>query len=177
MTTRVSCHGRFFFVVVGPLIIHRVRSNGLIGDAGRNAIRVTTGYEPSVPVTTQALAQPEPFDDTAWNVAAEHDVVVGGYGLALANDFGEYVRDGPEMAVAGPGLYRVRVSVRQRDVRVPGLYHVQAWPATTAEAPRLLTGLDSLGHTLIQDEWIGGLEEPDDGDAHPLAYLPPGPPQ
>ncbi len=175
MPISVSCHGGFFFIAGGPFIIHRVRSNGLIGDAGRSAIRVTTGYETNVPVTTQALAEPEPFEYTAWDVAAEHDVVVGGYGLALANDFGEYVRDGPEMAVAGPGLYRVRVAVRGRDFHVPGLYHLQAWPTTTAEPPRLLTDLDPIGQTLVQDEWIGGLEEPDPGDLHPLAYLPPRP--
>lgn len=175
MPTTVSCHGRFFFVAGGPLIIYRFRSNGLIGDAGRNAIRVTTGHEPNVQVTTEALAAPVPFDYAAWDVAAEHDVLVGRYGLALGTDLGDYVRDGPELATAGPGLYRVRVSVRGRDFQAAGLYQVQAWPMTTPEAPRLLTDLDPIGHTLVQDEWIGGLDNPDLGDDDPLAYLPPPP--
>jgi hypothetical protein len=106
-----------------------------LADWQSGQVIVTVAAEYSVPIEVERLdrAPADDFDD--WQDAVEFSLHTEDARLHLVPLFGAARR--PNLATAGPGDYRLRLSARDRDA-APGrsvkeLHRLQVWPAPHAE--------------------------------------------
>jgi hypothetical protein len=128
---------------------------GILRDMGGQAVAVLTGLQSGViTVTARAVATSPAQVDSGWEVVAETDLD-SPEGIISVLDWGG--PDHPELgdlAIAGPGRYRLRVHARNRESKDEE-HHLLIWPAAEPAPPGLLTSMDSYGRLLTG-------EEPDD---------------
>jgi hypothetical protein len=161
---RVSVDYSQYWVAAGPDIEPGEEIvPGLLLGLGPQAVAVLTGVQ-SGRVTVSARAVPEPpaVAGAGWDVVAEADLDCP-EGVVSVCDWGGPGHDElGDLAIAGPGRYRVRVHTRNREPagrrRSAEEHHLLIWPVTQPAPPLLLTEMDACGRLLSG-------EEPDDAPA------------
>lgn len=130
---------------------------GLVIGMGLNGFAVLTGVdEGRLPVEIQALEEPPGSVDHGWDTVGEITVEsregsVRVAGWSLPGD-----EESTDLATGGPGLYRVRIHVRDRGVADAGesreQHLLQAWLVQEIAPPALVTGLDRFGRFYTGEE-------------------------
>lgn len=132
----------------------------LVSALGSEALRVTTGVGTGyLTVETDALHEPPEGAAEGWDVIGEIDISSTDGSIRVCDMFGGPSDGLSDLAAAGPGLYRVRVHVKDRrnvDGDSSEMHSLIAWPARSASTPRLLTALDTYGRY-----WTGELTPPE----------------
>jgi hypothetical protein len=123
---------------------------GLLIGMGRNGFAVLTGVAEGVlPVEVQPLEEPPGSVDEGWDAVGETTVESREGSIRVAGWSFPIDEESTELAAGGPGLYRVRIHVRDRGVADTGEsseHHLlQAWRVREAAPPALLRGLDRFG--------------------------------
>lgn len=123
---------------------------GLLIGTGPSSFAVLSGLGTGlVPVELQPLSESPASVAEGWDAIGEltidcldGSIRVAGWSLP-ADD------ESTELAASGPGLYRVRIHVRDRTAvnedESEERHLLQAWPVSEIEPPRMLTGLDTYG--------------------------------
>lgn len=134
---------------------------GLLIGTGPSSFAVLTGLGTGlVPVELQPLNGPPSSVDDGWDAigevtidSLEGSIRVAGWSLPVDEE-------STELAASGPGLYRVRIHVRDRTAvsedESTESHLLQAWPVSEMEPPRMLTSLDTYGRY-----WTGELKSPE----------------
>jgi len=130
---------------------------GLLIGMGPNGFAVLTGIEEgAVPVEVQALEERPGSVDEGWDAVGEATVESREGSIRVAGWSFPIDEESTQLAAGGPGLYRVRVHVRDRGVADAGEraeHHLlQAWPVREAAPPAMLSGLDRFGRLYTGEE-------------------------
>jgi hypothetical protein len=147
---RVSVDYHQYQVAAGPDIdVGDDRIPGLLGDLGPQAVVVITGLQwGKITVTAAAVPMAPTELDPGWDVIAETDLECPEGVIAVSDWAGPDHPELGELAIAGPGRYRLRVHARNRQAgeeRSREEHHLVIWPATEPAPPRLLTPMDAYG--------------------------------
>jgi hypothetical protein len=139
---------------------------GLLRDLGPQAVAVITGLQSgTITVTAQAVQAPPGDVAPGWDVIAETDLYCPEGIISVSDWAGPDHPELGELAIAGPGRYRLRVHARNREAgqeRSAEQHHLLIWPVTDATPPRLLTPMDAYGRVFSGE---------DDPEAPPLDAL------
>lgn len=150
-----------YWVAAGPDIDEpRDLIPGLLVGLGSQAVAVITGLQwGDVTVTARAVPEPCAEVDPGWDMVAETDLDCPEGMIAVCDWAGPGHDEVGELAINGPGRYRLRVHVRGRDhasvEQSAEEHHLLVWPAVRPAPSRLLTPMDAFGRVFI------GEEEPD----------------
>jgi hypothetical protein len=150
-TARVTADYHQYQVAAGPDI--DVRGDllpGLLAGLGPQAVAVITGLQyGDITVTAQALPAPPERAEPGWDVAGETDLECPEGEICVSDWAGPSHDELGNLAIGGPGRYRLRVHARHRDQaeedRSGEEHHLLIWPVTEPTPPRLLTPLDAWG--------------------------------
>lgn len=139
-------------IVVGDDIVP-----GLLRDLGPQTVAILTGlHSGTIAVTAEGLTAPPDRVAPAWDVVAETDLDCPDGTISVLDWGGPDHPELGELALGGPGRYRLRVHARDRHESTSGRtserHHLQAWPVSEARAPRLLTEMDARGRTLAGED-------------------------
>ncbi len=126
---------------------------GLLQDLGPQAVAVITGRQyGTVTVTARAVTAPPAQMDPGWDVVAETDLDCPEGVISVLDWGGPDHPELGELAVAGPGRYRLRVHARNREQageeKTAEQHYLLLWPAAEPAPPRLLTPMDARGRLL-----------------------------
>lgn len=130
---------------------------GLLIGMGLNGFAVLTGIDEGVlPVEVEPLEEPPGSVDEGWDAVGEATVESREGSIRVAGWSMPIDEESTELATGGPGLYRVRIHVRDRGVADAGQsseHHLlQAWPVREVAPPALLRGLDRFGRLYTGEE-------------------------
>jgi hypothetical protein len=133
---------------------------GILRDLGAQAVAVLTGLQwGTITVTADAVTTAPVQVDPGWDVVAETDLDCPEGTISVLDWGGPDHPELGELAIAGPGRYRLRVHARNRantDEKSSAEEHrLLIWPVEQPAPSRLLTPMDAHGRLLID-------EEPDD---------------
>lgn len=107
-----------------------------------------------------AIPVPSGEVDTGWGVVTETDLACP-EGVISVCDWGGLGHDElGDLAMAGPGRYRVRVHARNRTVdqeRSTETRHLLIWPVTEETPSCLLTPMDEYGRCSVLKRILNGL--------------------
>ena len=126
---------------------------GVASGIGQESFFVTTGLEfGHLRVRTDALSNPPDLVTEGWDVIAEVDIRAPSGSILVYDMFGGPSEGLTDLAVAGPGLYRVRIHARNREPveerDSTEAHWLIAWPVAQRSAPKMLTSLDTYGRLL-----------------------------
>jgi len=147
---RVSVDYSQYWVAAGPDIETGGESvPGLLSGLGPQAVAVTTGLHwGTVTVTARAVPSPPADLDPGWDVAAETDLECPEGTISVCDWAGPDHRELGNLAITGPGRYRLRVHARNRQdaqERSAEEHHLLIWPTSHPAPPQLLTPMDAYG--------------------------------
>lgn len=150
-TARVSVDYSQYWVAAGADIdVGGELIPGLLMGLGSQAVAVMTGKQQgTVPVHARALPGAPVEIEHGWDVVAETDLDCPEGTISVLDWGGPDHPELGQLAIAGPGRYRLRVHVKNRkdiDGRPSGEEHyLLTWPAAGPRSPVLLTAMDSFG--------------------------------
>jgi len=152
-----------YHVLAGPdMIVGEESIPGLFLDLGAQAVAVLTGlYMGKIPVTAQALTAAPDEPEDGWEVVGETDLDCPDGSIAVLDPNGSDYRQFGELASAGPGRYRMRVHLRNRqqaeEEKESREEHLLLfWPVTEPAPARLLTPMDQYGRITSGEEVVHG---------------------
>jgi hypothetical protein len=130
---------------------------GLLQDMGPQAVAVITGRQyGTITVTARAVTAPPTQVDPGWDVVAETDLDCPEGSISVLDWGGPDHPELGELAVAGPGRYRLRVHARNREQadgeKTAEQHYLLLWPTAGPAPPRLLTPMDARGKLLTGEE-------------------------
>jgi hypothetical protein len=157
---RVQADYSQYWVAAGPDIDIEPGEDtipGLLRGLGPQAVAVITGLQSGGVTVTARTAPARPVAlEPGWDVVAETDLVCSEGTIAVCDWAGVGHDELGELAIAGPGRYRLRVHARHREQiserRSTEEHHLLIWPAAEPAAPSLLTPLDAYGRVFSGQE-------------------------
>jgi hypothetical protein len=150
-----------YHVMAGPeMNVGEESIPGLFLDLGRQAVAVLTGlYMGKIPVTAQALTAAPGEPEDGWDVIGETDLDCPDGSIGVLDMNGSDYRQVGELASSGPGRYRMRVHIRDRqqaeEQKSSREQHLLLfWPVTEPTPPGLLTPMDAYGRIISGEDVV-----------------------
>ncbi|HEY1919919.1 MAG TPA: hypothetical protein VGH27_30475 [Streptosporangiaceae bacterium] len=148
---KVSVDYSQYWVAAGPDISPgQDVISGLLLSLGPQAVAIVTGVQwGEVTVAARAIPEPPNQVDPSWDVIAETDLECPEGAISVCDWAGPAHDELGELAINGPGRYRLRVHIRNREQvsqdRSTEEHQLLVWPASQPTPPVLLTSMDAYG--------------------------------
>src|ERR1022692_824253 len=155
---KVSVDYSQYWVAAGPDIEPGEETiPALLLSLGPQAVAVITGLQSGRIAVTARTAPTAPTEIyPGWDVVAETDLECAEGTISVCDWAGPSHDELGELAIDGPGRYRLRVHARHREqvsqTHSTEEHHLLLWPVTQSHPPRLLTLMDAHGRLLMTEE-------------------------